>query len=289
MEILTRREMLQCAVAMAATGTLPLVSNAKQAAPLDRSARTTSTNDAHLIWAKLHGDLSGRTVYYFTQGTVWGFKPQADDLTVDDFAKRVYGYSGVAARKIFVRENGAIVMRQKSWAFYRNPVTDEITDQIPNPYTGVVDIAAPMSPKTSERVLNSTQDGAPEPMRAAANATPYNLRIRRLGARAWVSTSTISRFQPGGISWWKLENALHDYACATADLDSSAITHIPNTMSQNVVAEWQTWTKMHGTPGHILFKGNGAPLFRIDEVPGDTLVAIERFFPGTLADVRAWI
>jgi len=27
--------------------------------------------------------------------------------------------------------------------------------------------------------------------------------------------------------------------------------------SQNLVAEWQTWTGMHGTPGHILFQGQG--------------------------------
>jgi hypothetical protein len=33
----------------------------------------------------------------------------------------------------------------------------------------------------------------------------------------------------------------------------------------NLVAEWQTWTSMHGSPGHILFKGEGAGIASIAE------------------------
>ena len=49
---------------------------------------------------------------FTTMGDVWGFLPQADDLAVEDFAKRAYGYAGVAARKMQRRADGAIVVRQ---------------------------------------------------------------------------------------------------------------------------------------------------------------------------------
>jgi hypothetical protein len=45
---------------------------------------------------------------------------------------------------------------------------------------------------------------------------------------------------------------------------------------------------MHGKPGHILFKGNGAPLFDARDVPEDLSAAIGKFFPGQFDDVKAW-
>jgi hypothetical protein len=45
---------------------------------------------------------------------------------------------------------------------------------------------------------------------------------------------------------------------------------------------------MHGTPGHILFKGDGAPLADPGEIPGQLVVAIDRYFPGALADTVRW-
>ena len=245
------------------------------AAPLAaRPEATPSTREARLIWARLVGDLSGRPVFFYTQGSVWGFKPQADDLAAADFARRIYGYSGVAARRIVPSGDGWM-LHAAYWAFYRDPETDAITDRIPNPYTGRIDTAKPLSGAPAPKPLDLT---AP-----AGTAT----RVRRLGASAIVETSTISRFRSTDISWHKLEANLEDYVCRAADLDAGA-SHLPSHYSQSLVAEWQTWTGMHGTPGHILFKGNGEPLREIDAIPADQIAAIERFFPGSLATVRAW-
>ncbi len=288
--MLNRRELFQLTAALAVTGTL---SRATEAAPASSHAFTkplspSNAAEAHLLWAKLHGDLSGRTVYYFTQGSVWGFLPQGDDVKLEDFARLIYGYSGVAARKMIKQADGSITMRQKSWAFYRDPISDEITDKIPNPYTGKTDTAAPMLGKASERQLNTTATSVVSPADKAEAKMPYDMRIRRLGSHAWITTSSFARFQTPGISWFKLEGNFEDYACLTADLDNPARTHIPNTVAHNLVAEWQTWTGMHGMPGHILFKGNGAPLSNAEEIPVDSIAAIERFSPGSLAEVMAW-
>jgi hypothetical protein len=268
-----RRTLLR-AIAGLGAGAIAAPRVAGTGAPADRPAAGAGPREARLLWARLVGDLTGKPVFFFTQGSVWGFKPQADDLTTAEFAKRLYGYSGVAARRIVPAGDGW-TLHAAYWAFYRDPVTDAITDRIPNPYTGRIDTAKPLSGAPAPRPLDLTP--------APGTAT----RVRRLGASAIVETSTISRFRSPDISWHKLEANLEDYVCRAAALDAGA-PHLPSHYSQSLVAEWQTWTGMHGTPGHILFKGNGEPLSRLDAVPQDQIAAIERFFPGTLARVQAW-
>lgn len=283
--MIDRRMMMQATAGFAASAALtpaaaPRTSAAEAAhAPADPPLPPKSAAEARLIWARLVGDLSGRPIFYFTHGSVWGFKPQADDLTLADFARRLYGYGGIAARKMERQADGRILMRHKYWSFYRDPVTDEITDRISNPYTGKIDTAAPLSRPVGATML----DMGP----AADGAMPYGMRVRRLGRSAIVETSSFARFKPADISWHKLEGNLEDYVCKAAELDSDA-PHVPNHYNQNVIAEWQTWTAMHGTPGHILFKGNGEPLYALDEIPADQIAAIERFFPGSLKEVSGW-
>jgi hypothetical protein len=137
-----------------------------------------------------------------------------------------------------------------------------------------------MSGPVSEIVLDAN---APN-----AKPDPYRMRIQRLGSRSFISTTSMARFQSGGISWFKLEGNLDSYNCATSDLENTKLTHIPNSYSQNLIAEWQTWTHMHGQPGHILFKGNGLPLFNALELPDDLMAAIHSFFPGQMEEVLAW-
>lgn len=280
--MLDRRQMLQLGAGVAAAGALP--SGARAATPADHPIVPRSAAEAHRIYARLVGDLSGRTVYFYNNGQVWGFQPQADDQTADTFGKYIYGSSGIGARKMRLEQDGSITMRQKFWGFYRNPETDEITDRIPNGYTGVTDTARPMTGKTSERTLGALPAGMP----AGNGKVPYNMRIHRAGGRAFISTSSITRFTSPDIAWYKLEGNLENFACAAADLDNAALPHVPCTSSLNVIAEWQTWTHMHGRPGHILFKVDGVPILDPDAVPADTIAAIDKFFPGQFAEVRSW-
>ena len=125
----------------------------------------------------------------------------------------------------------------------------------------------------------------PFPLEVAPTQRFMDMRVRTIGENTWVSTDRFVRFRPGSISWWKLEGDLIDHACRTRDLGHAA--HIPSTWSHNLVAEWQTWMNMHGTPGHILFKGSGAGLAPA-EVPTAAREAIDAHFPGAFAEALGW-
>ena len=117
---------------------------------------------------------------------------------------------------------------------------------------------------------------------------PYRMRIQKIGSHAFVSSANMIRFKPRDAAWFKLEGNLASHHCRLADLQDPSLSHVPSTYSQNLVAEWQTWTQMHGEPGHILFKGDGVPLFDTAAIPDDLQRVIRAFFPGQLEDVQRW-
>jgi hypothetical protein len=243
------------------------------------AATSGGLDDRTRTWLKLVSDLSGRSTFAVERGDVWGFKPQADDLTTDAFAKRLYGYWGLLVRQPTTAPDGSIVLKTKGWTFYTHPETGEIVIEILNPYTGQTVQCPPLSGPVFTAAY-----GAP----GAPPTAALDLRQRRLDDHAWVEIDRISRFKPKDTTWFKLEADLVSYACRAADLDDPQRRFIPSIWSHNVVAEWQTWMKMHGTPGHILFKGDGACVPNIDAAPAPLKAAIDVHFPGTLAEVKAW-
>jgi Protein of unknown function (DUF1838) len=249
------------------------------------------------LFARLVGDLSGKVSLTYMAGTVWGFRPQADDLALGDFARRIYGYKTLVARKVRRLSNGDIAIKQQGWTFYADPITDTITDTLRNPYTGV-DVK-PYSPPSAASEMAYRADGTQYvPGKEGANPlgtgqstafdTPFDMRAKAIGAHSFVNTSQFIRFNPGNIDWFKLEATLIGYACRTADLSNPKLTHIPSTVTMNLVAEWQTWMNMHGSPGHILFKGEGTGIASIAEAPADYRTALASKFPGQLEKALAW-
>ena len=243
------------------------------------AAGASNVDDKTRTWLKLVSDLSGSATYAVECGDVWGFKPQADDLTTDAFAKRLYGYWGFLARRATTAPDGSIALKTKGWTFYTHPETGEIVTEILNPYTGQTVQCPPLSGPVFTAAYGVT---------GAAPAPPLDLRHRRLGDHAWVEIDRISRFKPKDTTWFKLEADLVSYACRATDLDDPKKTFIPSIWSHNVVAEWQTWMKMHGAPGHILFKGDGAFIPTLDAAPAPLKAAIDAHFPGTFDTVKAW-
>jgi Protein of unknown function (DUF1838) len=166
-----------------------------------------------------------------------------------------------------------------------------------NPYTGV-DVT-PYSPPSAPRETAYRTDGTQYvPGKEDANPlgtgqstsfdNPFDMRVKTVGAHSFVNTSQFIRIQPGNISWWKLEATLISYACRTADMLNPKLTSIPSTATMNLVAEWQTWMNMHGSPGHILFKGEGAPIASIADAPADYRAALANKFPGELERALMW-
>ena len=260
-------------VGAAGLGLPTLLASAAPAAIAQSSART---------WLRLVADLSEEPMVAVTRGDVWGFKPQADDLTPEAFAKRLYGYWSLAVRQARNRPDGGVVLSTKAWSFYLDPQSGAVVDHIANPYKGTVVSCPPLSGPVSTALYPA--DGAPDAHAGAA----LGLTDRRMGERAWVGVNRISRFKPSDTTWFKLEADLTSYACKAADLDNGALTHVPNSWSHNLVAEWQTWMRMHGDPGHILFKGDGAFVPGLQQAPPELLAAIDAHFPGTMPPIAAW-
>ena len=245
------------------------------AAAVAGPARAATLDTATRNWLRLTADLSGRTTWSVLRGDVWGFLPQADDLTVETFARRIYGYWSLVARKAAVNADGSVGLRLKGWTFYLD--AGEIVTQIFNSYTKQqVDCPPLSSPPVT------LQYGGATP------SAPLDIRERRLGEQAWVELDRISRFKPSDTTWFKLEADLTSFACRASDLDDASLTHIPNTWSHNLVAEWQTWMKMHGAPGHILFKGDGGLIAGPARIPSALQNAIGQHYPGTLKDTAQW-
>ena len=255
------------------------------------------TAQAVELFAKLVGDLSGQVALTYMSGAVWGFRPQADDLALAEFARRIYGYKSLIARKVRRLPGGDFAIKQQGWTFYADPITDVITDTLRNPYTGV-DVQ-PYSPPSAPFESAFRPDGTVYlPGKEDANPlgngqstifdNPFDMRVKSIGAYSFVNTSQFIRFQPANIDWFKLEATLISYACRTADLLDPKLTHVPSTSTMNLVAEWQTWMNMHGSPGHILFKGEGTGIASIAEAPADYRAALAARFPGQLEQALTW-
>ena len=292
--MLPRREMLAL-IGLAGVAEAALTASPTAAAP--RGIPVKPAAQAIELFARLVGDLSGKVTLTYSAGTVWGFRPQADDLALADFARRIYGYKSLVARKVRRLANGDLAIKQQGWTFYADPETDAITDTLRNPYTcaDVKPYSPPSAPSEMAYRANGTiylpgkADANPLGNgQTAAFANPFDMRVQTIGAHSFVETSQFIRFKPGNIDWFKLEATLIGYACRTADLTNARLTHIPANTTMNLVAEWQTWMNMHGSPGHILFKGNGAGVRSIAEAPADYRAALAAKFPGQLEQALAW-
>lgn len=107
-----------------------------------------------------------------------------------------------------------------------------------------------------------------------------------LGASLQAAPGPI-RAQPASLPPVELRDNLHTWARLTPQLDGR-LTHVPNECQHNLVAEWQTWMKMHGSPGHILFVGHGTHFHDPERVPTLLQGLIDSKFPSTLEATRKW-
>ncbi len=238
-------------------------------------------------WVRLIADLRGGTHYNVQSGMVFGFRPQSDDVTLADFARRLYGYRSCTARHASVGSDGAVTIRSRSWTYYTEVESGALIRALVNPYTGQTVQCPPRASPVSEQVL--TRDGArpgptPFPVESSDAGKPLRFEHSVMGGQVWIRRASFARFKPPDTTWWKLEADLLTYTASVADVRSVSTAHIPHTTSHNLVAEWQTWMNMHGSPGHILFVGNGTSTPRLEGLPAALRRDLDAEFPGTLAE-----
>jgi hypothetical protein len=243
-------------------------------------------------WARLNGDPGGRVTWTCQGGMVYGFLPQGDDVKLADFARRLYQYRAVVARRMAFRPDGTLLVRQRMWNWYGDSESGEFHDEMLNPYTGRTVKSPPRTSPAFETVMSSAppppDTRGPYPAESSLTGRPMRLDYAAMGPHVWVRREQFNRFRPGDTTWYKLEGDMVTHVASLDALLDGGRGHITNTTSHNLVAEWQTWMQMHGSPGHILFLGHGAHVFRPDDLPASAQATIERLWPGTLAEPAKW-
>lgn len=233
---------------------------------------------------RLQGDLSGETVYAFTQGHVFGLSPgRGPSLT--DYGRLMYLVEGVSVRSSSLRDDGAIVERNRSWLFYKDPESGHYLSTYANPYTGQT-VPVPtfragitgsvIGPRGPEVVANF-------PMESTVFDQPMLLDWRFLGEQAWIYRHAFTRWRESSSGQYRTEMTLDCWVCQIADIANDELQHIPNAHSWTSQTEWQSWLQMGDRAGTMLWRIDGTLLSSIDQLPREFVEKSEKELPGQLA------
>jgi hypothetical protein len=295
MQTIGRREWLAGATLSGATlagaaalGTVAFPADAGARRQAARSLPVDDPRFALRAWARLNGDPSGRrTVWSVHGGMVYGFLPQGDEVKLAEFARRLYQYRSVVARRMRFDADGALHLTLRAWTWYADAESGVLHREFVNPYTGRTVLCPPRVSPVGEQLMRADGPlpGAPTPfpVESSLDGRPMRLDYAVIGAHVWARREQFTRFHPPDTTWFKLEADMVTHAARLDELQAPGLDHVPNTLSHNLVAEWQTWMQMHGAPGHILFVGQGTHVHRADDLPDEIQATIEQAFPGTLA------
>ena len=290
-DLLTRLAPGACIAGLGLTAVAPSIASSR-AAPVTRHSLPTPNPKFNLrTWARLNADLSGSTLYTCMTGLVYGFLPQSDDVTLAAFGRRLYGYASLTARKVLKTQDDEVRYRAQSWNCYTDASSGEFIETLLNPYTGKTVQCLPRSGPVAEQVQGlegMNLASAPFPLESSQAGRPLELQYSTIGDRVWIRREGFTRFKPPDTTWFKLEADFMTHSAQLSDLLNPTLDHVPNECQHNLVAEWQTWMNMHGSPGHILFVGAGTHLRDPAEVPAVLARMIDTRFPGTLEATRQW-
>ena len=224
---------------------------------------------AMLILAKLQGDVSGRTVYGYQRGQVYGLVG-GQGLPIEKYGRRIYDYEGGGVGRSRILANGDIETVSRSWLFYTDPETGEYIKQFRNPYTGETLDVPPFRGGISGGTLtpNGPKVSASFTMESTAIGRPIKLEVKTVGPHSWVSRQAFTRWTPKGSTKARTEFTLDTWTVKTTDLANAALTLIPSTSSWTSQTEWQTWLKMpEDQAGQQLWRADGTKMTAIDQLP----------------------
>jgi hypothetical protein len=295
MMLQSRRELLATAGLVTGSGLLGSAIAGEKGEARREAARRLPVDDPRFAlrtWARLNGDPSGGVTYSFLQGMVYGFLPQSDDVRLAEFVRPLYQYRTCTARRMRFEADGTLRIRTRTWNYYANSVTGTLHREFTNPYTGKLVQCPPRASNAEERTMTAGPPASgspgPFPVESSLDGHPMKLDYAVLAGDVWIKREQFTRFHPSDTTWFKLEADFVTHAARLEDVRNGRPDHVRNTISHNLVAEWQTWMNMHGSPGHILFIGAGGHVRHAGELPDSFVATIEHEFPRTLGDALAW-
>lgn len=232
---------------------------------------------------RLQGDLSGKTVYAYSQGRVYGLVP-GRGRSLAEYGRLLYLAEGVSVRSSVLREDGAISERNRNWLFYKNPESGSYLSEFDNPYTGEK-VPVP----TFRAGITGAVIGVRGPeltanfnMESTVFDRPMLLDWQFMGDHAWIYRQAFTRWLEKSSGNHRTEMTLDCWVCKTSDIANSGLTHIPNAYSWTSQTEWQSWLKMGDRPGAMLWRTDGTLLASIEQLPPEFVKQCEKELPGQL-------
>lgn len=219
--------------------------------------------------ARLQSDLSGRTLYAYSAGQVFGLRA-GRGLEIADYGKRLYGYEGCSVRRSVVRTDGKIETTTRSWLFYKDLERGTFMDRFTNPYTGKTLDVPVFRAGISGEILgaNGLELKANFGMKSSVFGKPVQLDIVQVGDRAVVTRHGFTQWTPADTKKPRTEFTMDSWACSVKDLLNADAPAIPATYAWTSQTEWQSWLQMPADmDGSLTWRAEGTNVYSIDELP----------------------
>jgi len=241
------------------------------------------------IFEKLRGDLSGKMTFGFSQGRVFGIRPDlTDDL--NGFGKEVFRYTGCGMYIKRVLDNGNVETKSKGWLLYQDPKTGAFLENMINPYTGEEIEVPPF--RAGIRGGVQTPQGpimdANFKMESTAFGVPLNLVFSEMGDRMHITRHAFTKWLENKTQTYRTEMTLDTYDFAKSSLFDSSLTHIPSDSHWTSQTAWLSLLKMAGTPGHMIWTSNGRTLYNKSDLPEAFVKATEIRQPDIFSEPLTW-
>ncbi len=276
---------------IAGLGSTALASAASKRTGANGSTRLPTSDPAFNVrtLGRLQGDLSGKPVFNYVAGQVFGLIP-GDGPEITDYGRLLYRVEGGGVRLSRERTYGTVEEKSRGWLFYLDPQTGEYLDEFENPYTGSK-ISVPTfrgGISGSVMTVNGPEYNANFSMESTVFNRPVQLDWRILDDQAWISRHAFTRWKEGSTGLHKTEMTLDCWVCRVSDVANEKLTRIPSLYSWTSQTEWQSWLKMRGKPGAMLWRNEGVVVNSLDELPRKFVERSNKMLPGVLDEPLSW-
>ena len=247
------------------------------------------SKDQLIIFQKLQGDLSGKLTYSFSQGRVFGIRPDLpDDLS--GFGREVFKYNGCGMKIMRQLDNGNIETKSKGWLLYQDPDSEEFIKEMRNPYTDEKVDVPPFRARIRGGIMtpNGPKMNASFTMESTAFNSPLNLVFNSIGSRMHVTRHAFTKWFEKKSGTWRTEMTLDTYDFDRNYLYDRNISHIPADYHWTSQTSWLSILKMPEIPGHMIWTSNGSTLFDKSELPEKFVSATEERQPDIFSEPLSW-
>lgn len=245
--------------------------------------------DQFLIFQKLQGDLSGKKIYSYSEGRVFGIRPDRPD-SLNVFGKEVFKYSGCSIKISRLLENGHVETKSKGWLLYRDPKTGAFIDEMVNPYTKQKVDVPPFRAgiRGGVNTPNGPKIDATFKMESTVFDAPVDLVFTEIGYRIHVTRHAFTKWFESKSRTWRTEMTLDTYDFDRKYLTDRSYTHIPADFHWTSETSWLSILKMAGTPGHMIWTSSGSTFYNKEELPQEFIKATEKRQSGVFVEPLTW-